>query len=98
MEDGLWHGSAWYGLVSSWPAWFLHVSLRDDHVVLQFLLARSEQFWVLFIILCVAAVCLGVVLLKLFSGELVPLFWFRVSVTLLSVYNLFWLLLWPGYF
>ena len=27
-----------------------------------------------------------------------PLFWFRVFVTLLSVYNLFLLLLWLGYF
>jgi len=38
-------GMARLGMV--WSLHGLHVSLRDDHVVLQFLLAGSEQFWVL---------------------------------------------------
>jgi len=93
VEDGLWvcraRLSFWlYDSVSSSPAWFLHASLCDDDPCsVAVLLAGSEQFLVLLLTLCVGAVGLGVVSLMLFPRELVLVFWFRLSVTLLSVYK-----------
>jgi len=77
-----------YDSVFSSPAWFPHASLRDDDICsVAVLLAGSEQFFVLLLALYVGAVGLGVVSLILFPRELVPVFWFRVSVTFLSVYK-----------
>ena len=77
-----------YDSVFSSPAWFPHASLRDDDICsVAVLLAGSEQFLVLLLALYVGAVGLGVVSLILFPRELVPVFWFRVSVTFLSVYK-----------